>query len=82
MLTLVVPAGLSAPPMAFALFRFFDAAEPAPVAWADGLWKTPAFRSRPAAPRRPGAGFAVLFDLLVAALCTLLVITLWKTAST
>ena len=76
-LTLVMPAGWLAQCAAFALFRFFDAAKPGPVAWADGLWK----------PRR-GAdgqlfigwaqGFTILFDDLVAALCTLVVIALWK----
>ncbi len=77
-LTLVMPAGLWAQAMAFALFRFFDAAKPGPVAWADGLWKP-----RRAAIGRPlrigrAQGFGILFDDLVAALCTLLVIALWK----
>ena len=76
-LTLVMPAGFVAQLVAFALFRFFDAAKPGPVGWADGLWK----------PRR-GAdgrlaigwtqGFTILFDDLVAALCTLRVIALWR----
>lgn len=58
---------------AFVLFRFFDAAKPGPVAWADRLFK----RSR-----RPGIswsqGFGILFDDLVAALCALLVMALWQ----
>ena len=76
-LTLVMPAGFVEQCAAFALFRFFDAVKPGPVAWADGLWK----------PRR-GAdgrllvgwaqGFGILFDDLVAALCTLLAIALWR----
>ncbi len=79
-LTLVMPAGFLAQCAAFALFRFFDAAKPGPVAWADGLWK----------PRRgaDGAlaigwaqGFGIVFDDLVAALCTLLVIALWRVAT-
>jgi phosphatidylglycerophosphatase A len=69
----VTPSGLRAQAMAFALFRVFDAAKPGPVAWADQLFK-----------RRRGSsvgwaqGFGILFDDFVAALCTLLVIALWK----
>jgi len=79
-LTLVMPAGFAAQCAAFALFRFFDAAKPGPVGWADGLWKPV-----PGADRRPpvigwAQGFTILFDDLVAALCTLLVIALWKVA--
>ena len=75
-LWLVMPAGLWAQAAAFALFRFFDAAKPGPVAWADRLFK------RPAAARPIGwaQGFGILFDDLVAALCTLLVIALWTVA--
>ena len=78
-LTLVMPAGFAAQCAAFALFRFFDAAKPGPVAWADGLWKP-----KHGADRQPvigwAQGFTILFDDLVAALCTLLVIALWKVA--
>jgi phosphatidylglycerophosphatase A len=38
-LWLVTPAGLLAQVIAFGLFRYFDAAKPGPVAWADGLFK-------------------------------------------
>ncbi|HEV7914958.1 MAG TPA: phosphatidylglycerophosphatase A [Albitalea sp.] len=78
-LTLVMPTDLTGQAAAFLLFRFFDAAKPGPVAWADGLWK----------PRRVvgrayvvgwAQGFGIVFDDLVAALCTLLVIALWKVA--
>lgn len=71
-LWLVMPAGLWAQVVAFALFRFFDAAKPGPVAWADRL-----FKLRPG--RVPGAaqGLGILLDDGVAALCTLLVISLW-----
>lgn len=75
-LWLVMPAGLLAQFIAFALFRFFDAAKPGPVAWADAL-----FKQRNAAPGTvhwPAAGFGILFDDLVAAFCTLLVIAVWK----
>jgi phosphatidylglycerophosphatase A len=59
--------------VAFGLFRFFDAAKPGPVAWADRLFKRSA---------RPGIGwgqgFGILFDDLIAALCALLVVALWQ----
>lgn len=75
-LWLVTPAGLLGQTIAFALFRFFDAAKPGPVAWADGL-----FKQRDAVPgqmRWAAAGFGIIFDDLVAAFCTLLVIALWR----
>jgi phosphatidylglycerophosphatase A len=72
-LWLVTPAGWWAQVWAFALFRFFDAAKPGPVAWADGL-----FKGRRGAPIGWAQGFGILFDDLVAALCTLVVIALWK----
>jgi len=58
---------------AFVLFRFFDAVKPGPVAWADQL-----FKGQPGA--RPGwaQGFGIIFDDLVAALCTLMVLALWR----
>lgn len=60
--------------VAFALFRFFDAAKPGPVAWADKRWK------RPAAGRPIGVaqGAGIVVDDLVAAFCTLLVIAVWR----
>ena len=72
-LTLVMPAGFLAQLAAFALFRFFDAVKPGPVAWADA-----AFKGRRGAPIGWAQGFGILFDDLVAALCTLLVIALWR----
>lgn len=53
---------------AFVLFRYFDAAKPGPVAWADRLFKGLGWRG----------GWGILFDDLVAAFCTLLVIALWR----
>ncbi len=53
---------------AFLLFRFFDAAKPGPVAWADSLFKGFGWRG----------GWGILFDDLVAAFCTLLAIALWR----
>lgn len=68
-LWLVMPTGLLGQIAAFALFRFFDAAKPAPVRWADQLFKQAhGWRQ----------GFGILFDDAVAALCTLLVIALWR----
>ena len=72
-LWLLMPAGLLAQAAAFLLFRFFDAAKPGPVAWADRAFKSP-----PGAAPGWRAGFGILFDDLVAALCTLLVIALWR----
>lgn len=65
-LWLVLPAGLGMQLAAFALFRFFDAAKPGPVAWADRHFK--GFGAR--------GGFGILFDDFVAAFCTLLVLAL------
>jgi len=67
-LWLVMPAGLPAQVAAFALFRAFDAVKAGPVGWADACFKGE--RGRP-----PGwaQGFGILFDDLVAALCTLVV---------
>lgn len=72
-LWLVMPAGFWAQAIAFLLFRFFDAAKPGPVAWADQL-----FKQRRGRPIGWAQGFGILFDDFVAALCTLLVIALWK----
>ena len=58
---------------AFSLFRFFDAAKPGPVAWADA-----AFKGQRGQPIGWAQGFGIIFDDLVAALCTLLVIALWR----
>jgi len=76
-LWLVMPAGLLAQAVAFALFRFFDAAKPGPVAWADALFEP---RHGPDGALRIGwaQGFGIMFDDLTAALCTLLVIALWR----
>jgi phosphatidylglycerophosphatase A len=72
-LWLVMPAGFWTQLWAFALFRFFDAAKPGPVAWADKL-----FKLRRGEPIGWAQGFGILFDDLVAALCTLLVMALWR----
>lgn len=67
-LWLITPTGFWQQLAAFLLFRFFDAAKPGPVRWADSLFK--GFGAR--------GGFGILFDDLVAAFCTLLVIALWR----
>ncbi len=72
-LWLVTPATFTAQAIAFVLFRFFDAAKPGPVAWADQLFKT-----RRGQPIGWAQGFGILFDDFVAALCALLVIALWR----
>jgi len=67
-LFLLMPAGFMAQLSAFLLFRFFDAVKPGPVAWADRLFKGFGWRG----------GWGILFDDLVAALCTLMVLALWR----
>ena len=65
---LVMPTGFWGQLSAFALFRFFDAVKPGPVAWADAVFKGCGWRG----------AWGILFDDLVAAFCTLLVIALWR----
>ena len=66
-LWLVLPAGIGMQLAAFALFRFFDAAKPGPMAWADRHFK--GFGAR--------GGFGIMFDDVLAAFCTLLVLAFW-----
>jgi phosphatidylglycerophosphatase A len=75
-LWLVMPTGLAGQAIAFALFRYFDAAKPGPVGWADRL----SHGVDPATRRNAWtiAGFGIMLDDLVAAGCTLLVIALWR----
>ncbi len=67
-LWMAAPHGLWGQIVCFALFRFFDAAKPGPVAWADRVCKGTGWRG----------GWGIMFDDLVAAFCTLLVIALWR----
>ena len=67
-LWLAMPMGFWGQLVAFVLFRFFDAVKPGPVAWADQLFKGLGWRG----------GWGIVFDDLVAAFCTLLVIALWR----
>jgi phosphatidylglycerophosphatase A len=70
-LWLISPAGWVPQLLAFGLFRFFDAAKPGPVGWADRL-----FKLAPGGRIGWAQGFGILFDDLVAAACTLLVMAL------
>ena len=67
-LWLTMPMGFWGQLTAFALFRFFDAAKPQPVKWADQLFKG----------FGPRGGWGIMFDDLVAAFCTLLVMAVWR----
>jgi len=71
-LWLLMPAPWWAQLAAFALFRYFDAAKPGPVGWADRR-----FKLRPGQSIGWAQGAGILFDDLVAAACTLLFIALW-----
>ncbi len=71
-LWLLMPAPWWAQLGAFALFRYFDAAKPGPVGWADRL-----FKLRPGQAIGWRQGLGILFDDLVAAGCTLVFIALW-----
>jgi phosphatidylglycerophosphatase A len=70
-LWLLMPAGFWMQALAFGLFRYFDAAKPGPVDWADRR-----FKLRPGQAIGWRQGWGILFDDLVAALCTLLVLAL------
>ena len=65
---LIMPTSFSAQLSAFVRCRFFDAVKPGPVAWADQLFKGFGWRG----------GWGIIWDDLVAAFCTLLVIALWR----
>ena len=67
-LMLLSPADFKTHLLAFALFRFFDAVKPGPVAWADQLFKGFGWRG----------AFGILFDDFVAAFCTLLCFAIWR----
>jgi phosphatidylglycerophosphatase A len=73
-LWLVTPSGFWTQLAAFAIFRLFDVAKPGPVGWADA-----AFKPRSGEPFAWPQAFGIVFDDVVAAFCTLLIIALWKT---
>lgn len=62
-LIMVTPATLTDQVWAFVVFRFFDMVKPPPIRYFD---------------RRLKGGFGIMFDDLVAAFFTLLVIALWR----
>jgi len=68
-LWVVMPAGAVMQFIAFVLFRFFDAVKPGPIGWTDRRFK-----------RAQGwtQGLGIIADDLVAALCTLFAIALWR----
>lgn len=63
------PSGFMLQLLAFALFRAFDAIKRGPVGWADGLYKL-----QPGEDIGWRQGWGIMFDDLVAAACTLLVL--------
>ena len=81
-LWLVMPAGFGDQVLAFVLFRFFDAVKPGPVGWADRLFhRRVVYREVNGQTVSTGwwlAGWGILFDDLVAAFCTLLVMAFWR----
>ena len=75
-LWLVTPVGFWGQLAAFGLFRFFDAAKPGPVGWADQLFHDVDVVNDPGAWRKAGLG--IMLDDMVAAGCALLVIAGWR----
>ena len=76
-LLLLMPAHWAEQLLAFALFRYFDIAKPGPVGWADRL-----YHDTDPSQAHWGwakAGWVIMLDDLVAALCTLLLLALWRT---
>jgi phosphatidylglycerophosphatase A len=67
-LWIVMPMGFAGQLAAFALFRAFDTIKAGPVGWADRLVKW-----RPGEPPGWRHGFGIVFDDLVAAMMTLMV---------
>jgi phosphatidylglycerophosphatase A len=67
-LWLITPTTVAGQLGAFILFRYFDAAKPGPVRWADSLFKGFGWRG----------GWGIIFDDFVAAFCTLLVFAIWR----
>ncbi len=74
-LWLLSPASWVTQGVAFALFRYFDAAKPGPVGWADRC-----FKGTPGEPIAWRQGFGIMFDDGVAALCTLMVMAIARAA--
>jgi phosphatidylglycerophosphatase A len=62
-LWVISPGGLWMQCVAFVLFRYFDAAKPGPVGWAD---------------RRFKGGRGIMLDDVIAAGCTLMTMAVWQ----
>lgn len=74
-LVVIAPSGFATQCAAFVLFRFFDAAKPGPVGWADRLYKAADSQTMSVGWRE---GWGIIFDDLVAAACALFCMALWK----
>jgi phosphatidylglycerophosphatase A len=70
-LWLIDPVDWSGQLLAFITFRAFDAIKPGPVGWADRL-----FKLRPGQSIGWAQGLGIMFDDLIAAICTLLLLAL------
>lgn len=70
-LWLISPVDWRGQLVAFATFRAFDALKPGPVGWADRL-----FKLKPGQTIGWAQGLGIMFDDLIAALCTLVVLAL------
>ena len=75
-LWMITPANPLEQLAAFALFRYFDAAKPGPVGWADRLFHHLDPEQAPHGWAK--AGWGIVLDDLVAAFCTLLIMALWR----
>ena len=67
-LWMISPSGFWAQLAAFLIFRLFDMVKVGPMAWADQTFKG----------FGPRGGFGILLDDFAAALCTLLVVAIWR----
>ena len=67
-LWLIGPTDFAGQLAAFVLFRLFDIIKPGPIGWADKAFKGLNARG----------GFGILFDDILAALATVLVMVLWR----
>jgi phosphatidylglycerophosphatase A len=72
-LWVISPASWAMQLAAFAVFRLLDIAKPGPVGWADRQ-----FKGRPGVLPGWAQGFGILWDDLVAAFCTLVLLAMWK----
>jgi phosphatidylglycerophosphatase A len=77
-LIFIMPANIWMQVIAFALFRFFDAAKPGPIGMIDRHFKNTAGDNyqRSTYPQIIWRGFGIMVDDLAAAFCTLLVVAL------